>query len=123
MSEIPKKSRADLIVELNSQSKPDLTTNAPGMPAATPQSNLDALGQPPDGVPRFQHAIINVGTFNNADRMAQVLATASRAGWELVTIYDKASNWVGGWEKGFMLLKRPVPEGTSPQEWCVTIRS
>ena len=43
--------------------------------------------------PRFQHAIVNVGTFNSPERMEQVLATASRAGWELVTVYDKSSNW------------------------------
>lgn len=45
------------------------------------------------------------------------------AGWELITIYDKASNWMQGMEKGFMLLKRPVAPETKLEddEWCKTI--
>lgn len=44
-------------------------------------------------------------------------ATASAAGWELVAVYDKASNWFAGLEKGFVLMKRPVPTGVEPS--CV----
>ena len=35
-------------------------------------------------------------------------------GWELPATMDKASNWFNGLEKGFLLLKRPVPEGYTP---------
>jgi hypothetical protein len=72
---------------------------------------------------RWQYAIANVGTFNSPDRMAGVLAVAGAHGWELVAIYDKASNWFQGFEKGFMLLKRPVPDGETPDEWCVQIKT
>lgn len=47
---------------------------------------------------------------HSPDRMASVLAVAGENGWELVSIYDKSSNWFQGFEKGFMLLKRPVPK-------------
>ena len=45
---------------------------------------------------------------------------AGSQGWELVSIYDMASNWIGGFEKRFMLLKRPVPPGLQLEEteWC-----
>jgi hypothetical protein len=36
------------------------------------------------------------------------------AGWELVAIYDKSSNWLRDMEKGFALFKRLVPDGQKP---------
>ena len=51
--------------------------------------------------------------------MQEVLATAGANGWELVGVYDKASKGLNGMERGFMLLKRPVPDDVEPDEWCV----
>ena len=39
----------------------------------------------------------------------------------MVAVYDKASNWFTGMEKGFMLLKRPVPAGVTPDRWCLML--
>jgi len=65
---------------------------------------------------------VNVGMFETAARMTEVLAAAGSAGWELVGVYDKASNWLTSMEKGFMLLKRPVPDGVTPSRSCVSLR-
>ena len=82
----------------------------------------EALTQPlGKGVQRWQYAIVNVGMFNSPQRMASVLSDAGAAGCELVSMYDKASNWFGGMEKGFMLLKRAVPEGVTPDSWCLSL--
>jgi hypothetical protein len=86
-------------------------------------AHLSALAATPDaGVTQWQYAVANIGTFNSPERMAAVLGVAGANGWELVAIYDKGSNWFQGFEKGFMLLKRPVAEGEQPAEWCVQIR-
>ena len=77
----------------------------------------DPIGQ------RWQYAVVNIGSFNSPERMAATLDVAGSHGWELITVYDKASNWFQGWEKGFMLMKRPVPPGHTPSAWCVLIRS
>ena len=34
---------------------------------------------------------------------------------------DKQSNWFD-MEKGFLLMKRPVPAGVTPKQWCITVR-
>jgi hypothetical protein len=63
---------------------------------------------------RWQYQIVNIGTFNNAERMIEALADLGADGWELAATYDKASNWFAGFERGFLLFKRPVdgePEG------------
>jgi hypothetical protein len=73
-----------------------------------------------DGL-RWQYAVVNLGMFNSADRMTGVLADAGHAGWELVTIFDKSSNWFASMEKGFMLLKREVPTDVDPGEWCIQV--
>ena len=70
---------------------------------------------------RWQYAVVNVGAFGSAERMAKVLSDAGSAGWELITVYDKASNWLGGMEKGFMLLKRAVPDGVKVDKWCLVV--
>lgn len=84
---------------------------------------LDALLQPLEHMVRFQYAVVNVGMFNSADRMAGVLGAAGENGWELVTVYDKGSNWMSGMEKGFLLLKRRVPDGATVRQWCITIKN
>jgi hypothetical protein len=71
---------------------------------------------------RWQYAVVNTGSFNSPERMAAVLGSAGRVGWELVTVYDKASNWFQGMEKGFMLLRRAVPAGVEPKAWSVQFR-
>lgn len=86
------------------------------------EDSLDVIAFTEDfepSVPKWQYAVVNVGMFNSPERMADVLAQAGSSGWELVTVYDKASNWFAGMEKGFMLFKRPVPRGTTPLSWCV----
>lgn len=81
-----------------------------------------AFTEPLEGAEqRWQYAVVNTGSFGTADRLNTVLASAGRAGWELVTIYDKASNWFRGIEKGFMMMKRPVPAGVTPDRWCIHI--
>jgi hypothetical protein len=70
-------------------------------------------------VKRWQYATVNTGMFNSAERLTEVLGEAGRVGWELVTVYDKSSNWFGGMEKGFMLLRREVPDGVEPEAWSI----
>ena len=48
-----------------------------------------------------------------------MLGLAGEAGWELVTIYDKSSNWFADLEKGFMLLRRRAPVGVEPKSWSI----
>ena len=71
---------------------------------------------------RWQYAVVNIGSFGAVDRMQLVLGSAGSQGWELIAIYDKASNWLGGMEKGFMLLKRAVDpsEKLADDQWCIT---
>jgi len=63
---------------------------------------------------RWQYVIVNIGTINTAVRLGQTLSYFGERGWELVSIYDKASNWMADTEKGFVLLKREVPDGHEP---------
>ena len=66
-----------------------------------------------------QYVVANVGMFGAKGRLQGVLAFLGPHGYELVTVYDKASNWFGGMEKGFMLFKREVPPGQEPDgPWC-----
>jgi hypothetical protein len=68
---------------------------------------------------RWQYRVVNVRTFFTADRMALALGYFGQDGWEFVSVFDKASNWLGGTEKGFMLFKRPVRAGAEPEgPWC-----
>jgi Protein of unknown function (DUF2510) len=71
----------------------------------------------------WQYAIINIGMFKAMDRMRSVLGSLGSQGWEIAAIYDKQSNWMTGMEKGFVLLKRPVPPGATvaEDEWCVSV--
>ena len=88
----------------------------------TPQNgplSSDPLGDAPEGVQRWQYAIVNIGAFKSVDRMQAMLARAGAHGWELAATMDKASNWWAGMEKGFLLLKRPVSEGAEPESWCI----
>jgi hypothetical protein len=73
--------------------------------------------------PLWQFAVINIGSFRAASRFQRALGAAASQGWELVGIYDKASNWLSGMEKGFILLKRRVPPGVKlrEDEWCIAL--
>lgn len=82
-----------------------------------------AFGDPFEGVRRWQYGVVNIGMFSSADRMSEVLSAAGSGGWELVSVYDKGSNWMNGMEKGFMLFKRGVPDGVQPDTWCVSFRN
>ena len=88
----------------------------------------DSFGGAPEGVDslgiqRWQYTVVNVGAFKSVDRMAAMLANAGSQGWELAATMDKQSNWFAGMEKGFLILKRPVPAGAKPEQWCFTVRS
>lgn len=85
------------------------------------EANMKAFTTPLSGDIRFQYAVVNMGSFNTAERMTKVLGQAGEAGWELVTTLDKSSNWWQGFEKGFLLMKRPVPDGVEVESWCLTI--
>lgn len=76
-----------------------------------------------EGNTRWQYGVVNIGMFKAASRMQLVLGHLGSEGWELISIYDKGSNWLGGMEKGFMLLKRPVPPGATLTEdqWCIAV--
>lgn len=73
--------------------------------------------------PRWQYGVVNIGMFKALSRLQGVLGHLGEQGWELVTIYDKSSNWFAEMEKGFMLLKRPVPPGVvlTEDEWCIAV--
>ncbi len=72
--------------------------------------------------PRYQFGVVNIGRFNSMQRMQQVLAVAGENGWDLVHVYDKASNWTNG-ELGFMLFRRPVQPGVRlpADQWCIAL--
>jgi hypothetical protein len=75
------------------------------------------------GAPRWQYGIVALGSFGTFERMSGALGELGQHGWELVTVYDKASNWMASLEKGFMLLKRPVPPGQrlGDDKWCIAV--
>lgn len=86
--------------------------------------HLAALAEPVGETSRWQYAVVNVGMYDTPRRMGEVLEVAGATGWELVHVYDKASNWkIVGFEKGFMLLKRLVPPGINPRRWCIVLRN
>lgn len=63
---------------------------------------------------RWQYRIVNIGMFNAPQRLAVILGKLGSQGWELVHVYDKASNWLNGMEKGFALFRRSVAPGEHP---------
>jgi hypothetical protein len=63
---------------------------------------------------RWQYRVVNIGMFGTPDRLAAVLSQLGAGGWELVHVYDKASNWLNQMEKGFAIFKRAVPSGVEP---------
>src|SRR5690606_10841781 len=79
------------------------------LPTAAPTAPLPAF----DGT-RWQYAVASIGTFSTGERLVRVLGALGADGWELVNVYDKASNWLGGTEKGFILFKRAVGPGEQP---------
>ena len=73
---------------------------------------------------RWQYTVVNLGMFFAGDRLVSTLARLGADGWELVTIYDKSSNWLAGMEKGFALFKRPVPDGQAADgPWARSLSS
>jgi len=62
--------------------------------------------------------------FRAVERMVMTFGLLGEQGWELVSIYDKGSNWMTSMEKGFALFKRAVPEGERPiGPWAEAIRA
>jgi len=57
---------------------------------------------------RWEYKVVNIGAFQTQERLEPTLDSLGAAGWELVTVFDKLSNWFEGIEKGFVLFKRPV---------------
>lgn len=69
---------------------------------------------------RWQYAVVDIGLFNAASRLLSVLGALGSDGWQLVHVYDKASNWLSGMEKGFVLFKRPVVgDAAPPGDWAM----
>ncbi|WP_157789679.1 hypothetical protein [Candidatus Microthrix parvicella] len=88
--------------------------------AATRSAALNELTEPFGSAgDRWQYAVVSTGAFNTSARLTYILSATGRAGWELVTVYDKASNWLPGIENGFMLLRRRVPAGVEPASWAI----
>jgi len=68
---------------------------------------------------RWQYTVVRLGMFSNRERMMEALGILGSQGWELAATYDKASNWFAGFEAGFLLFKRAVPDGVEPDgPWC-----
>ena len=115
-SDPPQKSRVDLIRELQAQAPPLKST-----PTARGRSADEVLTSRLPGAAQWQYAVIGLGVFNAAGRTQRVLGLAGEYGWELVAVYDKASNRFDGFEKGFMLFKRAVPDGVDARGfWYVS---
>ena len=56
--------------------------------------------------------------------MSAIRGALGEQGFELITVFDKSSNWFTNMEKGFMLFKREIPPGTDPEgAWCVQVDS
>ena len=72
---------------------------------------------------RWQYGVVNIGAFKALGRMGEVLGHLGSEGWELITVYDKSSNWISNMEKGFMMFKRPVAPGVRlpDDHWCITL--
>lgn len=71
---------------------------------------------------RWQYVVANIGAFDANARLPRVLAFMGAKGYELITVYDKASNWFNGMEKGFVLFKREVDAGAEPSgPWCALL--
>ena len=65
-------------------------------------------------IPRWQYRVVSIGSFFAGDRLGVAPSYFGQTGWELVNVYDKSANWLQGFEKGFILFKRPVPAGHEP---------
>lgn len=63
---------------------------------------------------RWQYVMVQSGIASAAGRLGRALSYFGQRGWELVTVFDKASNILAGAEQGYILFKRPVPEGQEP---------
>ncbi|MEY3640329.1 MAG: hypothetical protein RLZZ199_134 [Actinomycetota bacterium] len=57
---------------------------------------------------KFQYQIIDLGIFNVPDKIEKTFGHLGQNGWELVGVFDKASNWLKGHERGFAIFKREV---------------
>ncbi len=73
---------------------------------------------------RWQYKVVNLGSYFTASRLAEALAHLGEDGWEVIGVYDKASNWLRDMEKGFLFCKRPVLPGEAPEgPWAATVSS
>lgn len=87
-----------------------------GSPPDLPQTP-DREVSLPDAEPydtRWQYRIVQLGAAFAARRLGITLSYFGQHGWELVSVYDKASNWIANIENGFILFKKPVPPGDEP---------
>lgn len=63
---------------------------------------------------RWQYRIVDIGGFFAGRLLGICLSFFGQRGWELVSIYDKSSNWLNNVENGFILFKKAVPPGDEP---------
>jgi hypothetical protein len=79
---------------------------------------------PPPSANRWQYRVVNIGVFNAPQRLAMILGQLGAQGWELVHVYDKASNWMQQSENGLAIFKRPVAPGEHPEgAWAAWTRA
>ncbi len=88
-----------------------------------PDAGAAAFGEVIPGARRFQYAVVEIDVTDARQRLAEVLAHAGSRGWEVVSVHDRASNWFGGPEQGFVLFKREIPDTVEVSTWCVTLRA
>ena len=87
-----------------------------------PDAAAAAFGETIPGTTRFQYAVVEVGALDARQQLAGTLAQAGSRGWELVSVHDRASNWFGGPERGFVVFKRDIPDGVEVSSWCISLR-
>jgi hypothetical protein len=72
---------------------------------------------------RWQYQVVDIGIFNTGSRLTAALGRLGSEGWELVAMYDKASNWLTNMEKGFAIFRREVLGDEEPDgPWAVWIK-
>ena len=68
--------------------------------------DLDPTTPPGD---TWEYRAVAVGGFNSVTEFQTALDRMGGQGWELVTVTDKASNWLGGTDKVIAVFKRYHP--------------
>jgi hypothetical protein len=65
-------------------------------------------------VVRWQYRIVCIGSGYTARNLGIALSYFGQRGWELQTVFDQAVPFTRSFEDGYILFKRPVPDGEEP---------